>query len=188
MNPSQNPSAIRSKKEITDTLLQLMKTHKYNEITVKHIILESKISRKTFYRNFSSKDDVLNSHIDGIMHRYVRLFQGMPSWQLSNILDIIFNFCKENKDLLFLLRDNDLSYVLLKKLNIFIPLMHNQAVSPNNPIFRLLSPEQVDYVIAFNIGAIWNVIMNWIEHNMEDSPEYIKLTLLKYFNNFTLLE
>ena len=41
MNPTQNPSALRSKKEITETLLLLMKEYAYGEITVKHILLES---------------------------------------------------------------------------------------------------------------------------------------------------
>lgn len=71
MNPSQNPSAIHSKKEITDTLLQLMNTYSYNDITVKQIILESQVARKTFYRNFLSKDDVLEAYIDSIMQQYI---------------------------------------------------------------------------------------------------------------------
>ena len=71
MNPSQNPSAVRSKKVITETLLRLMAQYPYTEITVKHILLEADVSRKTFYRNFYSKDDVLNSYIDAILHCYV---------------------------------------------------------------------------------------------------------------------
>lgn len=70
MNPSQNPSAIRSKQEITDTLLRLMQTYPYNQITVKQIILEAHVARKTFYRNFLSKDDVLDSYLNHIMFQY----------------------------------------------------------------------------------------------------------------------
>ncbi len=68
MNPTQNPSAIRSKNEITYTLLHLMKSFPYNEIAVKQILIEAHVARKTFYRNFTSKDDVLNSHIERILH------------------------------------------------------------------------------------------------------------------------
>lgn len=71
MNSSQNPSALRSKKIITETLLRLMEQYPYSEITVKLILLESTVSRKTFYRNFSSKDDVLNSYIDAILLSYL---------------------------------------------------------------------------------------------------------------------
>lgn len=185
MNPSQNPSAIRSKKEITDTLLQLMNTYSYNDITVKQIILESQVARKTFYRNFLSKDDVLDSYIDNIMHQYIYSLQQLPDYQLLNILDVIFTFCFQNQELLIKLRDNNLMYMLLHKLNIFIPMIHNQIVNPDHPLFQSFSSEQVDYIIAFNIGAIWNVIMKWIEHDMKEPPDAIKTTLLKYLANLS---
>lgn len=101
MNPTQNPSAIRSKNEITNTLLHLMKSLPYNEIMVKQILIDAHVARKTFYRNFTSKNDVLNSHIDCILHQYVQSLQQMPDFQLSTILDIIFGVCMQNKDLLF---------------------------------------------------------------------------------------
>ena len=58
MKNSQNPSSIRSKKEITDALIKLMQDNPFSEITVKQIVLETGLERKTFYNNFSSKDDV----------------------------------------------------------------------------------------------------------------------------------
>lgn len=186
MNPSQNPSAIRSKKEITDTLLRLMNTYSYNDITVKQIILESHVARKTFYRNFLSKDDVLNAYIDSVMQQYIYSLQQLPNCQLSSILDVIFKFCIQNQDLLFLLRDNNLMHHFLHKWNIFIPMIHNQIVSPDHPMFQTCSAEQIDYIIAFNVGAIWNVVMKWIEHDMKDTPETIKTTLLKYLANLSL--
>lgn len=159
MNPSQNPSAICSKSEITDALLQLMKTLPYNEITVKQIILESHVARKTFYRNFLSKDDVMDAYIDRIMHQYIGSLQQMEGCRLSNTLDIIFSFCIQYQDILFLLRDNNLMHLLLKKWNMFIPMIHNQIVAKDCTMFQTFSLEETIYIIAFNIGAVWNIIM-----------------------------
>lgn len=102
VNPSQNPGAIRSKKEITDTLLQLMESHPYNEITVKQIIPEAHVA---------------------------------------------LDSC---------------------------------------PIFQSLSPEQVSYVIACNVGAVWNVIMKRLEYDRKDAPENIKNAILQYLNRLSL--
>lgn len=186
MNPSQNPSAIHSKKEITDALLQLMNASPYDEITVKQIILESHVSRKTFYRNFLSKDDVLDAYIDGVMYQYMKSLEQMGSCQPSVILDIIFSFCMQHQSLLFLLRDNHLMHLLLDKWNTFIPMIHGQLVGDNCTMFQSLSPEQVSYVIACNVGAVWNVIMKWIENDTKDKPDDIKTTLLKYINSLSL--
>lgn len=183
MNPSQNPSAIRSKNEITDALLQLMKTFPYNEITVKQIILESHVARKTFYRNFLSKDDVLDAYIDRIMYQYIGSLQQMKGCRLSNTLDIIFSFCIQYQNILFLLRDNNLMHLLLRKWNTFIPMIHNQIVDEDCSMFQTFSPEETSYIIAFNIGAVWNIIMKWLENDMIEKPDNIKKILIKYLTD-----
>lgn len=185
MNPTQNPSAIRSKNEITNTLLHLMKSLPYNEITVKQVLIEAHVARKTFYRNFTSKDDVLNSHIDHILHQYVQSLHQMTDCQLSTVLDIIFDVCMQNQDLLFLLRDNNLLHLILNKLNFFIPMIHNQVVNPEHPFFQPFTSEQVEYIIAFNVGSAWNIILKWIERDMSDAPVYIKKTILHYLEHMS---
>lgn len=185
MNPSQNPRSIRSKNEITDSLLQLMKSYPYNEITVKQIILESQVARKTFYRNFHSKDDVLDAYIDSIMYQFMESLQQTSICQLSNILDEIFKFCMQNQALLFQLRNNALMHLLLNKWNYFIPIMYKKMVNPDHLLFQTFTPQQIDYIIAFNIGAIWNVITEWIEQEMNTSSDTVKNTLLEYLMNLS---
>ena len=51
MNTTTNPSAIRSRNEITKALIKLMGKHPYSEITVTQIVMETDLVRKTFYRN-----------------------------------------------------------------------------------------------------------------------------------------
>ena len=56
MNDSNNPSAVRSRKQITDALLLLMEKYPYEEISVKQIVLETDLVRKTFYRGNERQD------------------------------------------------------------------------------------------------------------------------------------
>ena len=72
MKKSQNPSAVRSRREISNALLKLMQEHPYAEISVKQIIMETSLARKTFYLNFSSKDDVLESILDELIEEYTK--------------------------------------------------------------------------------------------------------------------
>ena len=117
MKASSNPSSIRSKKEITDAMIRLMQQHLFSEITVKQIVLEAKLERKTFYNNFSSKDDVLDSVINSAIYEYVQVLTTSADGPLS----VIFNFCDKNRELLQLLHKNNLLYLLLLKLNVVIP-------------------------------------------------------------------
>lgn len=51
----------RTTREIKRALLTLIARKTYREITVKSIIEEALVTRRTFYRHFSSKADVLDA-------------------------------------------------------------------------------------------------------------------------------
>lgn len=182
MNLTQNPSALRSKKVITESLLLLMKKYPYAEITVKQILLETDISRKTFYRNFLSKDDVLNSFINTLLQDYVNTIQQQQKCSLLKTLDVIFDFCEKNKEILFILRDNRLLYLLLEKLNVLILNEHNRYIAESQEN-HLESQLLTEYIIYFNIGGIWNLIVRWIENNMHDAVIDIKESVIFYLSN-----
>ena len=71
-------------------------------------------------------------------------------------------------------------YLLLLKLNVVIPELNESLDMSNNPFRALIGSLEPDYLIAFNIGAIWNVIFKWVDRGMTDSPEYIKEILEEY--------
>lgn len=166
------------KKEITESLLKLMKKYSYSEITVKQIILETTLVRKTFYRNFDSKDDVLDSYISDILSKYVKAVNVSD----AEILSVIFEFCIRYKDFLLLLYKNNMLYLLLSKLNSYIPAAHIEICDRENPFSKCFGDLNPDYLIAFNIGAAWNVIYKWVERGMNDPPEHIIKTLKSYLN------
>ena len=89
-----------------------MQDHPYSEISVKQIVLETQLERKTFYNNFSSKDDCLDSIITNAIHEYVMALTESSDGPLS----VIFEFCDRNRELLGLLHKNNLLYLLLIKL------------------------------------------------------------------------
>ena len=178
MNQSQNPSSIRSRKEITDALLKLMHEHPYQDISVKQIILETNLARRTFYRNYESKDDVLDSVITDKITEYAEELTASP----ESPLDVIFRFCEKNKDFLMLLHKNSLLYLLLIKLNIMIPKLNQITDKTNNMFARIIGDLEPDYLVAFNVGAIWNVIFKWVERGMTESTDEIKETIALYLS------
>lgn len=184
MNQRENPIAVKSKKEITQALLKLMEQYPYAEITVKQIVLETRLVRKTFYRNFTSKDDVLDSYINNILKEYTENAVA----ENADILSVIFDFCIKYKDFLLLLNENNMLYLLLIRLNTYIPSAHIDAVDSSNPFIRCFDGLDPDYLIAFNVGAVWNVICKWIENKMEDPPEKIVKTLKNYLSKISGLK
>lgn len=180
MNISKNPSAIRSQKEIMDALLSLMHTTPYAEITAKQVILEAKVSRKTFYRNFSSKEDVLISYLHTAITAYTDSLLALKPLSLPGVLDVIFDTCKNHYSLLQMLLSNNLQHLLLNELNLLLPVIHRQIVFADNPLFTGIPDETVDYIIYFNIGAVYNVLIKWLKNGCLENPTDIKTALLQY--------
>lgn len=178
MNESNNPSAIRSRKQITDALLKLMEIYPYDDISVKQIVLETDLVRKTFYRNYSSKDDVLRSHIRSILLDYFEIVNNAR----GDVLTTIFEFAVENKKLLMLLDKNDMLYVVLQGMNEFIMSVKTKQNQELNPFSKLFEGLDSDYLISLNTGGIWNVISLWVRRGMTDDPDDVKRTIAQYLS------
>ena len=208
MKKSQNPSAVRSRKEISNALLKLMQKYPYAEISVKQIIMETSLARKTFYLNFRSKDDVLESILDELIGEYTAALskaneKNNPAGTkyldeaisvdttgkvdtITNPLSVIFSFCDKNKDLLSLLHKSKMLYLLLLRLNEFLPEYSKTEDMSSNPFVKLMGELEPDYLIAFNVGAIWNVLFKWIDRGMVDSLDSIQETLKKYLKRISV--
>ena len=183
MTESDNPSAIRSKKEITEALISLMKEHPYREITVKQIVLEARIAKKTFYRNFDSKDDVLISMIKGVVREYYDIINRAE----SDVLSTIFTFADRYRDMLLLLDRNSMLHIPLQCINEYLPVLHERSCLETNPSGKLYDGLDESYLMAMNHGAIWNVITLWVHSGMKDDPEYVKQTLIVYLKRIRMI-
>lgn len=60
-----------SKRKMAEALLRLMETEEYDRITIQQIVDEAGVSRMAFYRNFESKDQILQYHVDRITDEFV---------------------------------------------------------------------------------------------------------------------
>ncbi|MDD5934747.1 MAG: TetR/AcrR family transcriptional regulator [Clostridiales bacterium] len=176
MNQTINPIAIRSKQELIQALLDLMKTAPYCEITVKQILLESKLSKKTFYRNFNNKDDLLDAYLDILLSKYIDGLTKRNDFRFPQILEIISNFVITNKETLLLFWNSHLEYLILKKLNLYI-LSHHYNITKNE------HSRIEDYIIRLNIGAIWNVLNEWMRSGATDSIDNILSGIKSYMEN-----
>ena len=179
MNESNNPSAIRSKQEITEAMLRLMEKESYNDITVKQIVLEAGVVRKTFYRNYDSKEDLLDAIINSILDDYIeKLF--LTSYK--SVPDVLVRFCESHKRVIKLLDKNNLMYMVVNKINEYILRRHKEIELSGMVPETFFEGLDVRYIIMFNVGAVWNVVCAWVHGDMKDDPKEIVKTLMVYIS------
>ncbi|MFT9818903.1 TetR/AcrR family transcriptional regulator [Lysinibacillus sp. NPDC056185] len=116
MEKSKNPISIRSRKIIINTLLELMKVKEYSEITITEIVIKAQLARKTFYRNFKSKDDVLNEYVDYLFNKYIHKLANLDNLTNFSVTKCYFEFWQEHVSFLKLLVEKQFIILYTKKI------------------------------------------------------------------------
>lgn len=162
-NSTENPIAVQSQKWLVSALLELMKEKPYNAITIKEIALKAALDRSTFYRNFDSKEDVLNYHLDVLSQDYIHRIEQSRDVDMKKVSRIFHEFCNDHLEFFCSLRRNGLSTFLLEAFNSRLPHIH-RIVQKQFPYS--ISEENFEFALAFNAGGMWNLLMNWIDSGM----------------------
>ena len=110
-------SRENTKKNIQDAFLLLYKQHGNKGFTITDIIRTSGVARSAFYRNYGTKDEILMD----IVKKSVDEISDHISPSLSQNWEIIFQQAKKNREQLDLLREYELTGMILEKMNETIP-------------------------------------------------------------------
>lgn len=163
---SNNPTAIQSKKWIVEALLALMALKEYRFISVSELSAKAQIDRRTFYRHFACKDDILRFLIDDISMEYLNALQADSPMDTYTITKIFFNVCLRHSNFLILLSQQNLMYFLLEKFYENLPIIHSQVRSKE---IESLLGQDMDYFLFFHAGGFWSILSKWIADGMEKS-------------------
>ena len=94
---------------IEEALLKLMKEKEFKNITITDITNKAGVSRISFYRKFSSKEDVVKSYLTKALKDWGKRWEESGD---TNIAYQIFKFFYEQKEVLPLLYQSNLQYLL----------------------------------------------------------------------------
>ncbi|WP_019155236.1 TetR/AcrR family transcriptional regulator [Robertmurraya massiliosenegalensis] len=167
---SNNPISIRSRKWIIDALLELMKEKAYDKITIKEITDKADLVRKTFYRNFDSKDDVLYEYINELMKQVEKEFENDQSLTPYTMATKYFTFWSEHIHFLHLLQRNNLFIILLQHLDMYMPGLNGRYKANILDGFDALF---LDYYTIFNSAGVWHMLERWVSGGAKETPEQL---------------
>lgn len=164
MNTTNGKIAVQSKQKMVQALLNLMHQYHYKEITITQITQEAQLSRKTFYRLFSDKDEILALSFEGLFQECFTQIKTLKLQHYWDVVQVFFDFWEERKDLLSLLKKNDL-----------LQRVFEQSYQYSIQIFEFIrSKEVVDslslplpYMLAYSVGGMHSMLLKWIEKDMD---------------------
>lgn len=160
--------SARRQRQMEQGLLEYMRGHRYEEITISSLCEFLRIPRKSFYRYFDSKDGALFALIDHTFMEY-ELFQP-PRCEgrgrsMESDLEGFFLFWQTRRPVLDILEKSGLSGILLER-----AIEHVKTLST---VGRFL-PEEAEhlkaYISNFAISGLMIMMVNWHRDGFRESP------------------
>ena len=103
---------------IADALFQLMRRKAFEQISVTEICEEAAIGRKTFYRNFELREDVIAYRLDQMVEEYEIELVGLS---LEGQLRHHFEYVRRYQDIFITLYRNNLIWMSASRFIILLP-------------------------------------------------------------------
>lgn len=162
-----NPVSNQSKLWMEDSLLKLMQTEKYQEITIQEITDYAGLSRRTFYRNYSSKDEILEGYFYRIWQDYRLFILHETDLSLPNIAKVFFTEMQKHQDFLLLINRHQLLPLFLAKVDELLPLAFYATKGEQ----FLFPPKSIQYALKFSTGGFMRILTQWLNGGAQESPE-----------------
>lgn len=159
---------------IESALILLMAKKEYHEITISEIVKRAGVSRTAYYRNYESKEDILKNmlhdvitDVNGAMEQYSYVSEPEAYWKT------LFSTIKTHRETFYTLIKAGFGYIILEEITKHM----TYGIDEKDIKSR--------YDMIFWSGAVYNVLMNWIQYDTkqtEDEMVQICLYIMENFN------
>ncbi|WP_281165754.1 TetR/AcrR family transcriptional regulator [Liquorilactobacillus sicerae] len=165
---------IRTQAKAEQALFSLMQQQHFSEISITDIANQAGISRMAFYRNYRSKEDILNKFIQ---KEYTRFIADITTHQLhclNQLLEVYFNYFKNHPEVLSAIVNASIEgFALAKQNDYFLDFFKTR--------FKQQSPSPL--AIAYYSGAIFASLLYWRQTNYRYSAAKLAAHLAEKIKN-----
>ncbi|EJO5349522.1 TetR/AcrR family transcriptional regulator [Clostridium botulinum] len=172
-----NPITLRSKKWIVNALIELMDKKPYSKITLKEISEKADLTRQTLYRNFSTKEAILEYYVDGFYSDFIKIISAKEHISLYDLLITYFEYWYKNRKFVKKLIDNNVYSTLLH-----LHLKYISSMATNEKFKNLTFISNNSYFNHFSAGGLWFALKKWIEDDTEKTPQEMTNIILNFYH------
>jgi AcrR family transcriptional regulator len=164
-----------TREAICTALVQLMKEHSFDTISITDLVKRAGVSRTAYYSNYSSKQEILYDLVDTLILEinqnllpYTNERNGKAKYP-REFIKVMLEVFYEQREIYKTLYSAHFNHIILDRLNESM-LLHLQDKTEEN-IYR----------IYFNAGALYNVFSKWIQSDMTNTlDEMVEICLHIY--------
>ncbi|WP_234792771.1 TetR/AcrR family transcriptional regulator [Streptococcus equinus] len=161
-----------------------MKEKKYEDIKIKEILERSEISRRTFYRHFSNKQELLNYYFEKVIEEYLQKRQQFAQTQsFEDMLSGSLEFWYKERDVLSILIKHQHFDLFFHQFNRRAKEVYDSITLPWFAYSRDVT--KISYAMDFIIGGYYNVLRCWLKKENPEGPDVIAKDVKKMIIKIT---
>lgn len=149
---------------IEEALFKLMENKDFAKISVGEIAEVAGVHRATFYRHFSSKEDIVEQYLANLLTSSQD--QALIKTNFQAYILPVFQALYDHKREMLLIHHAHLSALLCHVLEDYFDF-HELSL----PTKQQSPLNKEDYAMAYRIGGIYFCLALWLSHNMQETPE-----------------
>lgn len=159
---------------IMNSLLTLLETKDYANITINMIVDHAGLGRRTFYRHFKTKDDTMKYITEVLMEQFAEKLLENHSSGMEEVAVAYFQFWENYIDVLLLLKKAHVLYFIEDNLaelivNVAKKVKHIPSGIPVEKLAKLY--EQHNFEFSIKLAGFWKATIIWCDENPRKSPE-----------------
>ncbi len=180
---------IKNEKLIRETLIEMLRNMKYNQITVNAICEKALISKHTFYSHYESKEDLIKSLLDelfkGMMvssNNYIRGLNISKGYNIDkNIIiqqmNFVGDYINKHFDIFYVFFKQDDTVYFSQRMAHYIKncMLKNTNVTAQTNIKLFM---MFDYIIHGNIGVTKSWVLNRDKMSLEELKKFSETVLI----------
>lgn len=161
---------------IRESMISLLKQKEYSKIQMKEIAENAHIGRKTLYRYFDGKEQIIKYIAESLMDLFAIEIQAQKELTLPKVTYAFFVFVESNREELLLLKKTGLlSYIEDHLFELVTQVaaktkFHDKTPEEIEQIEKSASPEN-RYALYYTLAGYWRIGMAWITEENRQTPK-----------------
>ena len=166
----QHPSNQVYEAFIVNAFLELMQTKESSKITITEICDQAQISRRTYYRHFDKKEDIIECYATQMMQALTeRLQEPFRCGDIYAFAGTFFAYFAEcTKELQQITQNGYGDIIFTCYLKCLLPLGY---MKPAEASVQSMIVNQTECSVAYTLGGLWSLLTYWMSHGCVQTPE-----------------
>lgn len=161
-----NAGRMRSMVKIVNAMLELLKTKKYDGVSVTEVCEAAGVTRKTFYRHFEAKQAVIEAALDTMFFAMTKAFD-FAETKSREIMLFAFEYLEKDRLLANVFLDCGLLDVISSKVIEYVEMAFDDTLH-NVASFE---PALAEYYHKFIADGMISLVRTWVADGFKQSAK-----------------